>query len=96
MNHHDDSTPLSEVLSELAAWAVGGGIITTVLFPLALPFIALLAIAALPLLIPVLAVAVVAAVVAVPVLLLRAVGMLVLRAVRSVSPAEHKAVHGAS
>lgn len=91
MSPKDDSTPVGEVLTELAGWAVGGGIITTVLFPLALPFIFLLAISALPLLIPVLAVAVVAAVVAVPILLVRAVGTLILRAVRSVNGAEHEA-----
>jgi len=36
------------VLEELSTWLVGGGILTLALFPLALPAIALTAIAALP------------------------------------------------
>ena len=51
--------------------AVGGGIITMALFPLALPLLALTAIAALPLLVPVLAAGLLIGVVALPVLLVR-------------------------
>jgi membrane protein implicated in regulation of membrane protease activity len=56
---------------ELSAWLVGGGILTMALFPLALPIIALTAVAAIPLVLVALALGLVAAVVAAPILLLR-------------------------
>ena len=57
-----------------SAALVGGGIITMALFPLALPMIALLAVAAIPLLLVAIAVALLAAAIAAPFLLLRALG----------------------
>jgi hypothetical protein len=38
----------AEIADELSAWAVGGGIITAAVFPLALPILALTAVAMLP------------------------------------------------
>jgi hypothetical protein len=38
----------AEIAAELSAWAVGGGIITAAVFPLALPILALTAVARLP------------------------------------------------
>jgi membrane protein implicated in regulation of membrane protease activity len=58
---------------EASAWAVGGGIITMALFPLALPIILLTAATVIPLLLVALALGLVAAVVAAPILLLRRV-----------------------
>ena len=60
------TTP-AELADEASAWAVGGGLITMALFPLALPLILLTAAAAIPLLLLGLVVAVVAA----PIFLLR-------------------------
>jgi hypothetical protein len=61
----------AEVADEISKWTVGGGIITMALFPLALPILALTAIAALPLLVPVLAMGLVAGVVYLPIRLVR-------------------------
>ena len=61
----------AEVTNELSGWAVGGGIITMALFPLALPFLALTAVAVIPLVLPVVVVGIVAWLVALPVLLAR-------------------------
>jgi nucleoside-diphosphate-sugar epimerase len=61
----------ADLAEEVSAWAVGGGIITMALVPLALPVILLTAAAVVPLLVLGLAVAVVVAVVAAPLLLLR-------------------------
>jgi hypothetical protein len=60
-----------EVADEVAAWLVGAGIVTMALFPLAIPIIALTAVAAIPLVLVALAVGLAAAVVAAPILLLR-------------------------
>jgi hypothetical protein len=66
------TTPAAADLAEEAsAWAVGGGIITMALFPLALPILLLTAAAVIPLLLLGLAVALVVGVVAGPLLLLR-------------------------
>ena len=64
------ATP-DELAEEVAAWAVGGGILTMILFPLALPLILLTAAATIPLLLVAVALGLVAAVVAVPLALLR-------------------------
>jgi hypothetical protein len=63
------TTPSSaEVANELSTWAVGGGILIFALFPLALPIIALTAVALIPLAIPLVVLALVGGLVAVPVL----------------------------
>jgi hypothetical protein len=64
----------SEVVDEISTWGVGLGVVTMALFPLAIPFLLLTAVAVIPLVLPVVAIALVAAVVAVPVLLLRGLG----------------------
>jgi hypothetical protein len=61
----------AEVADEISKWTVGAGIITLALFPLALPILALTAIAALPLLVPVLAMGLLAGVVYLPIRLVR-------------------------
>ena len=61
----------TEIADEVYKWTVGGGMITLALFPLALPIIALTAIAALPLLLIAAAAGLLAAAVAVPILLVR-------------------------
>lgn len=73
--------PASEIAGELAGWMAGGGILTMMLFPLALPLIALLAITALPLVLLALVGGLAAALVTVPFLLVRRV----IRALRSLS-----------
>ena len=65
--------PASDVAYEVSVWAVGGGIIVTALFPLAIPILALTAVAVLPLLIPVVAVGLAVALVTLPVIAVRAV-----------------------
>jgi membrane protein implicated in regulation of membrane protease activity len=67
----NDTTP-GELFDEASNWAVGGGIVTLALFPLALPGIILAVAAAIPLLAVVLGLALVVGAVAVPVLLARA------------------------
>lgn len=59
----------AEVADEISKWTVGGGIITMALFPLALPIIALTALAALPLLVPALAAGVLIGLIAAPIML---------------------------
>jgi hypothetical protein len=54
----------AELAEEASAWAVGGGIITMALFPMALPLILLTVAAAIPLLLLVLPVVLLAAAVA--------------------------------
>lgn len=71
MSTRATQTTATELAEEASAWAVGAGIITMALFPLALPIIALTAAAAIPLLLLGLAVALVVAVVAGPIILLR-------------------------
>jgi hypothetical protein len=63
----------AELADEAPSWAVGGGIITMALFPLALPLILLTAAAAIPLLLLGLPVALLVAVVAGSIRLLRCV-----------------------
>ena len=60
-----------EIVDEASNWLVGGGIVTMALFPLALPGIALLLIAALPLV-----------ALALPFLLIWGIGVAVFRLVR--------------
>lgn len=71
MNSRTISISTGELTDEVSTWSVGLGILTMALAPLAIPIIALTAVAALVLLAPVLAVGLLAGVVAVPVLLLR-------------------------
>jgi hypothetical protein len=73
----------AEIIDETSRWIVGGGIVTIALFPLALPLIALTAIAAIPLLLIALVAGVIAAAVAAPIVLVR---RLVPRATRMSSP----------
>jgi hypothetical protein len=77
MKPHAWTSPLetasaSSPLETASAFLVGGGILTMALFPLALPIIGLLAVAAVPLLLLAMAAGFVAAAVAAPVLLVRA------------------------
>jgi hypothetical protein len=71
MNTQSIQRPEYETIEEISKWTVGLGTITFALFPLALPILALTAVALLPLLIPVLAVGLLVAIVALPVRLLR-------------------------
>jgi len=64
----------AEVVQEVGAWTVGGGIIIMALFPLALPLIILTVASVIPLLVAALALGLVAAVVASAVTLLRRLG----------------------
>jgi hypothetical protein len=68
-----ETTPATpaELTEEISAWAVGGGIVTMALFPLALPIILLTAAAAIPFLLVPIAFGLVIAVLAAPILLLR-------------------------
>jgi hypothetical protein len=66
--------PASDVAHEVSVLAVGGGIIVTALFPLAIPILALTAVAMLPLLLPVVAVGLAVALLALPVLAVRGAG----------------------
>jgi membrane protein implicated in regulation of membrane protease activity len=69
----------SDVAHEVSVWAVGGGIVTTALFPLAIPILGLTAVALLPLLAPVVALVLAAALVALPVVAVRAVARAISR-----------------
>jgi hypothetical protein len=71
MNAESTAPSRAEIVDELYKWTVGGGIVTLALFPLALPIIALTAIAVLPLLLIVLVPALLVAAVAAPILLVR-------------------------
>jgi hypothetical protein len=68
MNPQPISSPRDEVIEEVSKWAVGLGILTVALAPLAIPIIVLTAVALVPLLIPVAALAILA----VPALMVRA------------------------
>jgi hypothetical protein len=81
----------ADIASELAAWVVGGGIITMMLFPFALPLIALVAITALPFVLVPLAAGLVVAPIALPVLLVRSLGRRAIRALHSKSTAQQAA-----
>ncbi len=63
--------PTTNLLETASDFLVGGGIVTMALFPLAIPMVALLIVAALPLLVVGAAVAIVGVVLAAPVLLAR-------------------------
>jgi hypothetical protein len=71
-------TTRDEVIEEVSKWAVGLGILTMSLFPLALPILILTAVVLLPVVLPLIALGLVAAVVAVPFLL----GRQLLRAIK--------------
>jgi hypothetical protein len=75
------TTP-ADLADEGSAWAVGGGIVTMALFPLALPLILLTAAAALPLVLIPLALGLLAAAVALPILLVRGLWRWTSRALR--------------
>jgi hypothetical protein len=61
----------SDVVEEASAWAIGGGLITFTLFPLALPILLLTVAFVLPFALAGLAIALVVAVVTAPILLAR-------------------------
>jgi hypothetical protein len=69
-----------ELVTEASGWLVGGGILTVAVFPLAVPLVALTALAVMPFVLVPIAVGLVTAVVAAPILLVRAVGRRVFRA----------------
>jgi hypothetical protein len=73
-------TTRHEIADELSGWFVGGGLITMVLFPLALPLIVLTVVATIPLVLVALAGGLAVAVVAAPVLLLWSLGRRVIGA----------------
>lgn len=75
----------ADIAEELSAWVVGGGAVTMALFPLALPFLILLAI---PLALPALLGGLAVVAVGVPVLLLRGLGRRLIRAVRRLRKAQ--------
>jgi hypothetical protein len=79
MNAEPAARARAEVADEISKWSVGLGIITFALFPLALPFLILTAVAVLPLLLPALAVGLLIGVAAVPILAVRSLG----RAIRA-------------
>jgi hypothetical protein len=80
----------ADVAGELSAWAVGGGIVTAALFPLAIPILALTAVAAL-LLVPIaLAGGLAAALLALSVLAARGLGRRVSAGRRSRRAAAHR------
>ena len=70
------NTP-GEIVDEASKWLAGGGIVTLALAPLALPGIALLLVAALPLLVLALAAGLLAGAVIGPIVLVRAIARLV-------------------
>jgi hypothetical protein len=83
-----DPHSASDVADTTNALLVGGGLITMVLFPLALPILALTAVALLPFLLPPLVVVLAIALLALPVLLVRGVLRLASRALRRPDTAE--------
>jgi hypothetical protein len=72
MNPRTESISRGELVDELSGWTVGLGILTMALAPLAIPMVALTAVAAVVLLLPVLAVGLLGGLVALAVLLVRA------------------------
>jgi hypothetical protein len=82
MNSESNPPSRAEITDEFYKWAVGGGIVTMALFPLALPLIALTAIAVLPLLLIALVPVLLVAAVALPILLVRRLWRPVVRAQR--------------
>jgi membrane protein implicated in regulation of membrane protease activity len=71
MNPESTQRQKYEVVEEVSKWTVGLGVLTFALFPLALPILALTAIAVLPLLIPAVALGLLMGLVALPVRLFR-------------------------
>ena len=69
-NRRADAHSAAEVADTLGEWGVGAGMVTLALFPLAIPFVALTAVALLPLLAPVLVLGVVAGLLPIPALLM--------------------------
>ena len=61
----------SDVVEEISAWAIGGGVLTVALFPFALPILLLTVAFVLPFALAGLVIALVVAVVATPILLVR-------------------------
>jgi Flp pilus assembly protein TadB len=88
MNTESSTHSRDELLTVASGWLVGGGLITMVLFPLAIPILALTAIAVLPFVLIPLAVALAVAVVAVPFLLVLRLGRSAKRALRPTRTAE--------
>jgi hypothetical protein len=82
MSTRSPSPSYSELADEVSPLLAGGGIITAALFPLAIPIIALTAIAAAPLLLVPLVIAIVAA----PYLVIRGLARL---AIRTLGAARH-------
>lgn len=78
MSTESSSPSGAELVDEVSNWAVGGGMIVMALFPLALPILALTAIAVLPLLLPLLAIGLPIGIVALTIVFVR----LVVRALR--------------
>jgi hypothetical protein len=76
------------VVEGVSATLVGGGIVTMALFPLALPALALTALAALPFLVLPLAAGLLVAVAALPILLVRSLTRRASRALRPSGPAK--------
>jgi hypothetical protein len=88
MNTEASTHSRDELLTVASGWLVGGGLITMVLFPLAIPILVLTAIAVLPFVLVPLAVALAIAVVAVPFLLVLRLGRSAKRALRPTPIAE--------
>jgi hypothetical protein len=89
-----NGTSAAELIDEASKWSVGLGTLTLVLAPLSIPFLVLTAVAVLPLLLPVVAVALLAAIVALPLLLIRALGRRLAGGVSSPAPASRRRSHG--
>ena len=71
MNDESTARSRAEVADEISKWTVGGGIITMAIFPLAIPILALTAIALLPLVVPALVLGLLAGFVYLPIRLTR-------------------------
>src|SRR5918996_453787 len=71
MDLESKASKRAEVVDEASKWSVGLGVVGVAIFPLAIPFVLLTALALLPLLVPVLALGLIAGVVALPVMLVR-------------------------
>jgi hypothetical protein len=78
-------TPTQEVIEEASTWGVGLGMLIMVLAPLSIPFLALTAVALIPLVLPLVALALVVALVAAPILLFRRLGRWMIKRSRSAS-----------
>jgi hypothetical protein len=79
-------TPTQEVIEEASTWGVGLGMLIMVLAPLSIPFLALTAVALIPLVLPLVALALVAALVAAPVLMVRRLGRMIRRSRSASAP----------